>query len=364
MAITRLYHTCKDKIQQLRPQERITRVRMMSWLVTGLFMSSSIHLSHIARKLPGESKNVSKAKALSRFLNNRHVRVRDWYEPIVKALLQEVVAHGLPVRLLVDGTKVGNGHQLLMVAVAYRRRALPIAWTWVKGKRGHSSADKQCALLAYVHKRMPENAIVLVAGDSEFGAIDVLKLLDSWGWGYALRQKGSHLIQPSDASAYQRCDTLVTQPGQSQWLVGVNLTEKHAYKCNFLAYWKSGEKEPWLLATQLPGARETKKLYTTRMWVEEMFGDFKKHGFDLESTHLRHFRRLSRLTLAVALLYYWLVVFGSQTIKNGRRHLVDRRERRDLSIFRIGFDMLERCLANNLPVSIRHLPYLPKLSGS
>ena len=31
-----------------------------------------------------------------------------------------------------------------------------------------------------------------------------------------------------------------------------------------------------------------------------MFGDFKKHGFDLETTMLRHAPRLSRLTLAVA----------------------------------------------------------------
>jgi hypothetical protein len=95
-----------------------------------------------------------------------------------------------------------------------------------------------------------------------------------------------------------------------------------------------------------------------------MFGDFKKHGFDLESTRLRHFLRLSRLTLAVALLYFWLVTFGSQAIKNGKRRLVDRSDRRDLSIFRIGFDMLERCLLNNEPISIRPVPYLPKLSGN
>jgi len=37
------------------------------------------------------------------------------------------------------------------------------------------------------------------------------------------------------------------------------------------------------------------------MWVEAMFGDLKKPGFDLESTMLRHFLRLSRLTLAVVL---------------------------------------------------------------
>jgi hypothetical protein len=38
------------------------------------------------------------------------------------------------------------------------------------------------------------------------------------------------------------------------------------------------------------------------MWIEEMFGDLKGHGFDLESTHLRYFLRLARLTLAVVLL--------------------------------------------------------------
>ncbi len=46
----------------------------------------------------------------------------------------------------------------------------------------------------------------------------------------------------------------------------------------------------------------TLSYYVRRMWIEEMFGDMKKHGFDLESTMLRHFLRLSRLTLAVVLL--------------------------------------------------------------
>ena len=32
------------------------------------------------------------------------------------------------IRLIADGTKVGFNHQLLMIAIAYRRRALPIAW--------------------------------------------------------------------------------------------------------------------------------------------------------------------------------------------------------------------------------------------
>jgi hypothetical protein len=54
------------------------------------------------------------------------------------------------IRLIADGTKVGFNHQLLIIAIAYRRRALPIAWTWVRSAKGHSSAHKQLALLAYV----------------------------------------------------------------------------------------------------------------------------------------------------------------------------------------------------------------------
>ena len=80
------------------------------------------------------------------------------------------------------------------------------------------------------------------------------------------------------------------------------------------------------------------------MWIEETFGDIKSNGFDLESTHLRHFPRLSRLTLAVILLYVWLVAFGSQVIKSGQRFLVDRSDRRDYSIFRICKNMIESFL--------------------
>jgi len=89
-----------------------------------------------------------------------------------------------------------------------------------------------------------------------------------------------------------------------------------------------------------------------------MFGDMNKHGFDLESTLLRHFLRLSRLTLAVALLYVWLVSVGAQTIHAGQRHRVDRKERRDLSIFQIGLRFLERRFVNDLSFRIPMCRYL------
>ena len=119
-----------------------------------------------------------------------------------------------------------------------------------------------------------------------------------------------------------------------------------------------------MLASNLPSAKEVLCGYKRRMWIEEMFADFKGHGFDLESTQLRHFERLSRLTLAVAMLYVWLVVYGAEVVKRGQRRLVDRSDRRDHSLFRLGYNMLERCLAQGISPLIRLLPSsLPKLSG-
>lgn len=100
-------------------------------------------LSKIALKIPGTALLVSTIRSLSRFLENPAVCIREWYEPIAR-YWPEAQGQGLQeIRLIVDGTKVGFGHQLLMVSLAYRRRAIPIAWTWVKHVRGYSPAYKQ-----------------------------------------------------------------------------------------------------------------------------------------------------------------------------------------------------------------------------
>jgi hypothetical protein len=112
-----------------------------------------------------------------------------------------------------------------------------------------------------------------------------------------------------------------------------------------------------MVQVQLSGANQAKFVICDKT-IEEMFGDFKKHGFDLESTMLRHFSRLSRLTLAVVLLYVWLISVGGRAIRAGMRPLVDRGDRRDLSLFQIGLRLSERRLINDLGFRIPLSTYL------
>lgn len=352
MPINETYRTWKQRICELRPKQRITQVQNFVWLVVGIYHSHSVNLSWIAGKVIGLAKNVSTVRRLSRFLANKSIDVRQWYKPIAKAWLQSQFERVGEVRLILDGTKVGFAHQLLMVSLAYRRRAIPIAWTWVKHVQGHSSGEQQIRLLKHVGSLLPKAAPVFVVGDSEFGSISVLRQLEAWHWFYVLRQKGHTGLWLDEQTGWQRMQDLLQQAGQSVWCSNAYLTEKHIHPISALIHWQSGEKQPWCLATNLPDAPLTVRYYGRRMWTEEMFGDFKKHGFDLETTMLRHAARLSRLTLAVAFLYVWLLSVGSRTIRAGLRHLVDRKDRRDLSIFQIGWRFIDRKLLHLSPISI------------
>jgi len=348
MPITRIYNTWKMQIRQLQPTERITRIRNFTWLIVGIYQSRSVGLSRISGKIPASAKLLSTVRRMSRLLSNPGIRVRKWYEPIARQWLETQFRHIGEIHLVVDGTKIGFGHQLLIVCLPYRKRTIPIAWTWVKHVKGHSTARKHLALLSYVHTLLPENAAVFLLGDSEFGSVMVMCQLNIWRWFYVLRQKANTGVWINEESGWKTFGSYIQKPNDSIWLGNGYLTHKDMFPVNMLVHWKVGEKDPWCLATNLPDPQMALRFYKRRMWIEEMFGDMKKHGFDLERTMLRHFLRLSRLTLAVAILYVWLVSVGTRTIRSGFRHLVDRTDRRDLCIFQIGLRFIERRLINGL----------------
>jgi hypothetical protein len=175
MPINTLYHTWFQRIQELRPNQRITQVRNFVWLMIGIYQSQSVCLNRIAGKIPGQTKLLSTTCRLSRLLDNPAIRVRECYEPIARMWLEAQFRYLGEIRLIVDSTKIGFGHQLVIVSLAYRKRAIPIAWPWVKHVRGHSSAIKQLALSAYVHSLIPAGAAVYLIGDCEIGSVAVLR---------------------------------------------------------------------------------------------------------------------------------------------------------------------------------------------
>jgi hypothetical protein len=362
IAIPALYRSLHEYLMQRIPDDCESRLTNLIWLMMGIFQARSVQMKLAARKVPIRAKQLSIVKRFGRFLSNGSVNVREWYYPFASGMLR-LAAVGGSIRLIIDASKVSAGHRLLMVSLAYRRRALPIAWTWVRSSRGHSTTAKQVKLLAYVQGVLPQGVKVCLVGDCEFDHPLLIENLRFWGWDYALRQPGNHLVLPRGATTWLRLDGLGLRQGQTAWLGNVVLTRASPYPTHLVLHWQSGQKQPWFLATNLLHPAPTLRLYRLRMWIEEMFGDLKKHGFDLEMTHLRHFLRLSRLTLAVCLLFIWLVALGEFVLVNQLCGQVDRTDRHDLSIFRLGWDFLEDCLRLFDPIPIVAIPNSCSVSG-
>src|SRR3972149_10923761 len=357
-----LYRSLHAYLVQTIPDECDSRLTNLILLMMGIFQSGKVQLNLVARKTPGRAKKLSIVKRFQRFLDNGAVRVRPWYQPFAQSLLAAAASAG-QVHLIMDTSKVAFGFRLVMVSVAYHHRSLPLAWTWAKGSRGHTTTATQIKLLAYVAGLLPRGVQVSLVGDCEFGNPLLIEYVQGWGWDYALRQPGDNLVMLKGTGVWMRLDRLPLDKGQPRWIGHVVLTQASSFPTHLTLYWQRNEKKPWLLATNLLDPRATLRLYRRRMWIEEMFGDMKKHGFDLEASHLRHFLRLSRLTLAVCLLYLWLVAMAEHVLSFGLTAEVDRSDRRDLSIFRLGWDFLERRLALGDPLPSVSIPNFCLVSG-
>lgn len=351
MTTFKLHNIWKALLAQWLPDVCATRRTNLTWLIVGLYLGGRVQTSAIVKQWPVAVQVSSLMRRLSRFLSNAAVQTTEWYRPVAGYLLAEAAHRRLT--LIIDASKVGAHHQLVIVALAYHRRALPLAWTWVPYLNGAVAAATQLALFAQVRALLPPQGQVTLVADAGFSSVSVLQQLSRWGWGYVLRHEGKLLFQRPGQTTWERLEHLVRRPGQRVWLPSVTFTAQWQQPTAVLAVWQTGYTRPWLLSTNLPTATAARRAYAQRMWIEEMFGDWKGHGWEIESTHLRQPDRLSRLVLALALLYVWLVLWGQRLIKAGCRAWVDRRHRRDLSLFRIGLDTLHRCF------TLLELPPIP-----
>jgi hypothetical protein len=358
----RQYGSLYLRLVQLWPSECDRRIVNMVYLLMGIWGARSVQTGRIAAYIPVLAKKMSIVRRLERFLDNGSVHVRAWYKPIALGIIAAASVLG-ELHLVLDTTKVSAHHRLLIVSVAYRRRVLPLAWTWVSSSRSHSSTSKQVALLNYVRSLIPSGIRVSLVGDCEFGHHPVRSAMQVWGWDYALRQSGQILAQLPGRSDWVRLDTLITKRGDCRFIGEVKLAASHALTTNLLLCWDKRYPEPWLLATNLTKPFLILRLYHRRAWIENMFGDLKDNGFDFERSALRHFLRLSRLTLAVCLLYVWFLAFGTDLVKSGLHTQVDRADHRNLSLFRIAWDYLQRALLWAIPFDVTFEPFFGFLPG-
>ena len=101
----RLYSSVYLALAQLLPSEVDSRLTNMAFLMVGILGAHSVQTGRLAAYIPLHIKKLSIVRRMERFLDNGAVRVRSWYEPIARWLIQAASVSG-DIALVWDSTKV------------------------------------------------------------------------------------------------------------------------------------------------------------------------------------------------------------------------------------------------------------------
>lgn len=304
--IERIAGGISEELRRRLPGQRKTQRESLALLVATMLSERSANLMELAAALPRAAERIDmRYQWIVRVLANPRIACDEVMAPFAREVLARAAEAGR-VELILDQSKLSDRHQMLMLALRFGERALPLAWH-VEETAGPMGWPHQEPLLDLANAWLPEGAAVMVLGDRFYGTTELIAACAARGWDYRLRLKGNLRVFAKDGSVAPASRRARAQV----YLTGVELTAQRV-PTNIGVIHDPGHDEPWIIAMSgEPGYLSTLD-YSRRWAVEPMFSDFKSRGFGLDDTQIRHPDRLARLVLVMALALCCAVSTGVQ----------------------------------------------------
>ena len=180
------YYTVRERLRILLTGVSKPQLTNLSLLTFGLFAAGNSQLPRIAARLPLMTGAASLTQRLRRLLRNEAIVPGTLYAPVARFLLATFAGGG--ARLILDATDLGGRLPVLFVALAYRGRALPLAWRMLPAP-GCSEFAEQKALLSAVAALVPPSVQVTLLADREYGSVAITRFCLQRDWHFCLRVK-------------------------------------------------------------------------------------------------------------------------------------------------------------------------------
>jgi hypothetical protein len=348
MPSRQLYLHVRDMLHVLHEEPENSLLITLALLVTGLILGRSVQFWEVAVWIPADIRLLSAVRRFERFVANPDVKVAVLFEPFVLAMQASLSSE--TAYLILDCTQVGRQCRTLMAALAYHETVLPLGWQSIQGKKGHVTGTFQTALLERLQPYLRAYRHVVVLGDAEYCNEPVITWVRQQQWDFVCHVRTSCLVRTPDDPAWQPIAELVDsselRAGQVRHWEQICFTQEHRLTgLTLTLQWGQGEDAPLCLISNLPAAQHPHLVYERRFWIETLFGSCKSRGFGLARTHLTNPEHIDRLILAIAIATCMTLGLGTHLALSQQTARVDRADRRDLSLFQIGWRWLHRLLA-------------------
>lgn len=351
----RVYTQVLRMLKKQMPTTRQCFVVTLAMMISGIVTGKKAQLSVMSEQIPSQAKPKSNERRMRRFVKNKRVDETVFYMPFAEMILQQLAAHTLYIAI--DGSTVGRGCMTMMVGVVYRQRLLPLAWLTYRGKKGHTTATRHIKLLQLLQPLIPTGGNVVLLGDAEYDTVDMLRwIMDETNWCFVVRTAPQLLI--SQGKTTQKLRDLCAEKGSITSQSNSYFTAQELGPVTAIAWWGQAYEKPIYLITNHTKPEEACQFYRKRFKIETMFSDKKSRGFHIHKSHLSEPKRVACLLLASCLAYLWMIYLGvSVKADEKKRCLIDRTDRTDKSLFRLGIDWLNYALNHGLPFDVAF--YLP-----
>lgn len=230
------------------------------------------------------------------------LEVEACFAPLLGWVLEWWVGETLP--LAIDATSLRDRQVVLALSVLYRGSAIPVAWVVMPHRGKGAWLPHLERLLGLVAPAVPATMRVVVMTDRGLWSPRLWRAIKENGWHPLMRIRPDATVAPAGQRRQQARELI---PGAGYCWVGEGVAFKHTPKqlaCTLVVVWGHGQREPWLLLTDLPPAAVDGSWYGLRVWIELGFRALKSFGWDWQRTRRTHPGRVARhwLVLAVATL--------------------------------------------------------------
>jgi hypothetical protein len=325
--------------------------------VLGILLAKSIVLSRIASAQTsfcgGSTLVESHERHLRRIENDPLLTQQATYHPAARRVLEWKRAKRLLI--LIDETGHTDFVRVLMAAIWYRGRAVPLAW--VQWRAQHPLAISYWVmldrLLAMVASIVPTDVKVVVIGDRAFGNPQFTDRVEAYGWDWLVRIQSQTCFRDRQGRLL-RANQVLSQPG-GRWKRRGQVFKKRGWRpASLVAFWDHHHREPLLLASSLPPNWELIQLYLCRGAIECLFRDWKSSGWQWESSQVRDLEHSEHLLLGMAWATLAVLCLGDQAAQETLakpprpRRTLPREGKR--SLFTLGRERLQGRLYNTIQI--------------
>jgi hypothetical protein len=328
--------------------------RALALFSLGVAAAQDCRLARVATVVPGPATAPSTTRRFERLLANRRLDVRHARAAIGAAVLSQVGSG--TIWLALDETPQGHtpsGARLLTLALRliYRERAIPLAWACYRpGEAPAPLPTVVDALLAEVAALVPPGTRVVLLTDRGLSWPAVVDRCRRLGWSFLMRVQRQTRVRTAAGRALAIGD-LAPHPGTRWQGHGCAFKDAGWRDVNVIAVWRRGTEQPWLLVTDLTPTWRRCTDYRHRMDLEESFRDDKSSGFDWDASRVRDPTHMERLVLVLQLAVCFVLAQGTFVLTHGFRSVLERPDRRTLSVFSLGLRWLDRARTHLVSLS-------------